>query len=94
MGMSCSFPTKILVGILKMHIAMNLCPCFNALINSTIGKLSDSSGKFIFNLAKWPSDTLRSPALISNLQIIYSDTLIPLQLKLLWKEEPLMKAPK
>ena len=27
-------------------------------INSTIGKLSDSSGTFQFNLAQWPSDTL------------------------------------
>src|SRR6185503_5519981 len=26
--------------------------------NTTIGKLSDSSGHFSFNLDKWPSDTL------------------------------------
>src|SRR6185369_13401699 len=58
-GMYALSQRKILAGILKdAHSDEPVLFASMQFINSTIGKLSDSSGKFIFNLAKWPSDTL------------------------------------
>ena len=50
---------KILAGVVKDAHSEEPIP-FASLqfINSTIGKLSDSSGTFEFNLVQWPSDTL------------------------------------
>lgn len=58
-GMSALSQRKILAGIVKDAHSDEPVP-FASLqfINSTVGKLSDSSGTFIFNLAQWPSDTL------------------------------------
>src|SRR4030095_16571920 len=58
-GMFALSQRKILAGILKDAHSDEPIPFASMqFINSTIGKLSDSSGRFIFNLAKWPSDTL------------------------------------
>ncbi|HET9744651.1 MAG TPA: DUF5686 family protein [Chitinophagaceae bacterium] len=50
---------KILAGIVKDAHSDEPIP-FASLqfLNSTVGKLSDSSGKFEFDLSQWPSDTL------------------------------------
>jgi hypothetical protein len=58
-GMSAFSQRKILAGIVKDSHSDEAVP-FASLqfLNSTVGKLSDSSGKFEFNLAQWPSDTL------------------------------------
>jgi hypothetical protein len=50
---------KILAGIVKDAHSDEPIP-FASLqfLNTTVGKLSDSSGKFVFNLPQWPSDTL------------------------------------
>jgi len=50
---------KILAGVVKDAHSDEPVP-FASLhfVNSTIGKLSDSSGKFEFYLSQWPSDTL------------------------------------
>ena len=50
---------KILAGVVKDAHSDEPIP-FASLqfINSTVGKLSDSSGTFSFYLAHWPSDTL------------------------------------
>ena len=58
-GMFAISQRKILAGVVKDAHSEEPIP-FASLqfINSTIGKLSDSSGTFEFNLANWPSDTL------------------------------------
>ena len=58
-GMFAISQRKILAGVVKDAHSEEPIP-FASLqfINSTIGKLSDSSGTFEFNLATWPSDTL------------------------------------
>ena len=58
-GMFALSQRKILTGIVKDAHSEEPIP-FASLqfINSTVGKLSDSSGTFEFNLANWPSDTL------------------------------------
>jgi Family of unknown function (DUF5686)/CarboxypepD_reg-like domain len=58
-GMFALSQRKILAGVVKDAHSEEPIP-FASLqfINSTVGKLSDSSGTFVFNLAKWPSDTL------------------------------------
>ena len=50
---------KILAGIVKDAHSDEPIP-FASLqfVNTTVGQLSDSSGKFEFNLSQWPSDTL------------------------------------
>ena len=50
---------KILAGVIKdAHSDEPVVFASIKFINSSIGKLSDSSGTFVFNLAHWPSDTL------------------------------------
>jgi hypothetical protein len=50
---------KIITGVVKDAHSEEPVPFASIqFINSTVGKLSDSSGTFEFNLAKWPSDTL------------------------------------
>ncbi len=58
-GMFAISQRKILAGVVKDAHSEEPIP-FASLqfINSTIGKLSDSSGTFEFNLVTWPSDTL------------------------------------
>ena len=58
-GMFAFSQRKILTGVVKDAHSEEPIP-FASLqfINSTFGKLSDSSGSFEFNLAQWPSDTL------------------------------------
>ena len=58
-GMFALSQRKILEGVVKDAHSEEPIP-FASLqfINSTVGKLSDSSGTFEFNLAQWPSDTL------------------------------------
>ena len=58
-GMFAFSQRKILTGVVKDAHSEEPIP-FASLqfINSTVGKLSDSSGAFEFNLAQWPSDTL------------------------------------
>ena len=58
-GMFAFSQRKILTGVVKDAHSDEPVP-FASLqfINSTVGKLSDSSGAFEFNLAQWPSDTL------------------------------------
>ena len=58
-GMYALSQRKILAGVLKDAHSDEPVP-FASLqfVNSTVGKLSDSSGKFEFNLSQWPSDTL------------------------------------
>lgn len=58
-GMFAFSQRKIIMGILKDAHSDEPIP-FASLqfMNSTVGKLSDSSGSFEFNLAHWPSDTL------------------------------------
>jgi hypothetical protein len=50
---------KILAGIVKDAHSDEPVP-FASLqfLNATVGKLSDSSGRFEFNLSQWPSDTI------------------------------------
>src|SRR4026209_879287 len=58
-GMFALSQRKILAGVVKDAHSDEPIP-FASLqfINSTVGKLSDSSGTFVFNLTQWPSDTL------------------------------------
>jgi hypothetical protein len=58
-GMVALSQRKILAGVVKDAHSDEPIP-FASLqfVNTTVGKLSDSSGKFEFNLAQWPSDTL------------------------------------
>jgi hypothetical protein len=50
---------KILSGIVKdAHSDEHIPFASLQFINSTVGKLSDSAGKFEFYLSQWPSDTL------------------------------------
>lgn len=58
-GMYALSQRKILAGVVKDAHSDEPIP-FASLqfLNSTVGKLSDSSGKFEFNLSQWPSDTL------------------------------------
>ena len=50
---------KILAGVIKdAHSDEPVVFASVKFINSSIGKLSDSSGTFVFNLAHWPSDSL------------------------------------
>ncbi|HEY6063026.1 MAG TPA: DUF5686 family protein, partial [Chitinophagaceae bacterium] len=51
---------KLISGVLKDSHSEERIPFASlSFKNSTIGKLSDSSGSFYFNLSKWPSDTLQ-----------------------------------
>ena len=51
---------KVITGIIKDSHSEERIPFASiSFKNSTIGKLSDSSGSFYFNLTKWPSDTLQ-----------------------------------
>ena len=58
-GMFALSQRKFLAGVVKDAHSEEPIP-FASLqfINSTVGKLSDSSGAFEFNLAQWPSDTV------------------------------------
>src|SRR5215204_4826468 len=58
-GMFAFSQRKILAGVVKDAHSDEPIP-FASLqfVNTTVGKLSDSSGKFEFNLSQWPSDTL------------------------------------
>ena len=58
-GMYALSQRKILAGIVKDAHSDEPIP-FASLqfLNTNVGKLSDSSGRFEFNLAEWPSDTL------------------------------------
>ncbi|HET6767215.1 MAG TPA: DUF5686 family protein [Chitinophagaceae bacterium] len=58
-GMFALSQRKILAGVVKDAHSDEPIP-FASLqfLNTTVGKLSDSSGKFEFNLSQWPSDTL------------------------------------
>src|SRR6185436_20263624 len=58
-GMIALSQRKILAGVVKDAHSDEPVP-FASLqfLNSTIGKLSDSSGRFEFYLSQWPSDTL------------------------------------
>src|SRR5215204_1006348 len=58
-GMFALSQRKILAGVVKDAHSDEPIP-FASLqfVNTTVGKLSDSSGKFEFNLSQWPSDTL------------------------------------
>src|SRR6185503_3019359 len=50
---------KILAGVVKDAHSDEPVPFASiSFKNSTIGKLSDSSGRFEFYLSQWPSDTL------------------------------------
>jgi hypothetical protein len=58
-GHVCSFSTKDACWCIKdAHSDEPVVFASIKFINSSIGKLSDSSGTFVFNLAHWPSDTL------------------------------------
>ena len=58
-GMFALSQRKIITGVVKDAHSEEPVPFASIqFINSTVGKLSDSSGTFEFNLAKWPSDTL------------------------------------
>ena len=58
-GMFALSQRKIMAGTVKDSHSDEPVPFASIqFINSTIGKLSDSSGRFEFNLAQWPSDTL------------------------------------
>ena len=58
-GMFALSQRKILAGVVKdAHSEEPVSFASLQFINSTVGKLSDSSGRFEFNLATWPSDTL------------------------------------
>jgi hypothetical protein len=51
---------KVITGIIKDSHSEERIPFASiSFKNSTIGKLSDSSGSFYFNLSNWPSDTLQ-----------------------------------
>src|SRR5947207_1736522 len=51
---------KVISGIIKdLHSEEPVPFASISFKNSTIGKLSDSSGHFYFNLSGWPSDTLQ-----------------------------------
>ena len=58
-GLSVLSQRKIIAGVVKDAHSDEPIP-FASLqfLNSTIGKLSDSSGRFEFYLSQWPSDTL------------------------------------
>ena len=58
-GMFALSQRKILVGVVKDAHSDEPIP-FASLqfLNTTVGKLTDSSGQFEFNLSQWPSDTL------------------------------------
>src|SRR6186713_983431 len=58
-GMFALSQQKVFAGVVKDAHSEEPIP-FASLqfINSTVGKLSDSSGTFEFKLAQWPSDTL------------------------------------
>ena len=54
-----SFGQKIISGIVKDSHSDEVVPFASiSFVQSTIGKLTDSAGKFTFILDKWPSDTL------------------------------------
>lgn len=56
---SASAQRKIISGIVKDAHSEETIPFASiSFKNSTVGKLSDSSGSFSFNLSSWPSDTL------------------------------------
>ena len=58
-GMFALSQRKIIAGVIKdAHSDEPVVFASIKFINSSIGKLSDSSGTFVFNLAHWPSDTL------------------------------------
>ena len=50
---------KIISGLVKDAQSEEYIPFASVTFkNTTVGKLTDSAGHFVFNLAKWPSDTL------------------------------------
>src|SRR6187455_827138 len=50
---------KMISGVIKDSHSEEIIPFASiSFKNSTVGKLSDSSGSFTFYLSKWPSDTL------------------------------------
>ena len=58
-GISALSQRKILAGVVKdAHSDDPIAFASLQFLNTTVGKLSDSSGKFEFNLSQWPSDTL------------------------------------
>ena len=58
-GMCAFSQRKILAGVVKdAHSDEPISFASIQFVNSTVGTLSDSSGKFEFNLLQWPSDTL------------------------------------
>src|SRR4026208_1030353 len=58
-GMFALSQRKILAGVVKdAHSDDPVSFASLQFLNTTVGKLSDSSGKFEFNLSQWPSDTL------------------------------------
>ncbi len=58
-GMFALSQRKILAGVVKDAHSDEPIPFASLQFsNTTVGKLSDSSGKFEFNLSQWPSDTL------------------------------------
>src|SRR5688500_15842238 len=56
----CAFSQrKILAGVVKDSHSDEPIPFASIqFLKSTVGQLSDSSGKFEFNLSQWPSDSL------------------------------------
>src|SRR6186997_3244262 len=59
-GMFALSQRKILAGVVKDAHSEEPVPFASIqFINSTVGRLSDSSGTFQFNLAQWPSDSLK-----------------------------------
>lgn len=51
---------KVISGVVKDSHSEERIPFASlSFTNSTIGKLTDSSGSFYFNLSNWPSDTLQ-----------------------------------
>ena len=58
-GISALSQRKILAGVVKdAHSDDPIAFASLQFLNTTVGKLSDSAGKFEFNLSQWPSDTL------------------------------------
>ena len=68
---SASGQQKIISGILKDNHSEEPVPFSSIQFkNSTVGKLSDSAGRFSFNLTHWPSDTLEITN-VSYQQVLY-----------------------
>jgi hypothetical protein len=58
-GISLLAQQKIIRGVVKDAHSFETIPFASVqFMNSTVGRLTDSAGQFIFHLANWPSDTL------------------------------------